>query len=72
MKRFALAALRFYKRAVSPLLPQSCRYAPTCSEYAYEAISRHGLVRGCWLAAWRLLRCNPWSRGGHDPVPGTR
>ena len=50
--------------------PRMCRYEPTCSRYAEEAIRRHGVVRGLGLAGWRLLRCNPWSRGGYDPVPG--
>ena len=63
-------ALRVYKRFVSPLLPAACRFQPTCSEYAAEAVETHGLGRGAALAAWRLLRCNPWSHGGHDPVPG--
>jgi putative membrane protein insertion efficiency factor len=67
--RLALAALRFYKRAVSPLLPGACRFAPTCSQYAYEAIARYGVGRGGWLAAKRLLRCHPLSKGGYDPVP---
>ena len=61
--------VRAYQRLVSPLLPASCRYTPTCSEYAAQALARHGLLRGVWLAAGRLLRCNPWSDGGEDPVP---
>jgi putative membrane protein insertion efficiency factor len=65
----ALRALRFYKAAVSPLLPPACRFTPTCSEYAYLAVERHGVVRGGWLAARRLLRCHPLARGGFDPVP---
>lgn len=69
MRRLVLAALRFYKAAVSPLLPPACRYTPTCSEYAYEAVARHGVLRGGWLAAKRILRCHPFARGGHDPVP---
>ena len=67
-----LAALRFYKIAVSPLMPPACRYTPTCSEYAAEAIERHGVVRGGWLATRRVLSCHPWSRGGYDPVPERR
>lgn len=69
MKGAALAALRFYKRNVSPALPAGCRYQPTCSEYTYEAIERHGVVKGIILGSWRLLRCNPFSKGGIDPVP---
>lgn len=66
----ALAVLRAYKWAISPLLPPSCRYVPTCSEYAAEAIELHGVVKGSALAAWRLLRCHPLAKGGYDPVPG--
>lgn len=72
MKTAVLAALRFYKAAVSPMLPPACRYTPTCSEYAMEAVERHGVVRGGWLATKRLLSCHPWSRGGYDPVPDRR
>ena len=63
-----LAALRGYKRHVSPLLPPACRYTPTCSEYAVEAVERHGVLKGTALALKRLLSCNPFSRGGYDPV----
>lgn len=69
MKGAALWALRWYKRAVSPLLPPACRYTPTCSEYAAEAIERHGLGRGTFLAVRRVLSCHPFARGGYDPVP---
>ncbi|HKY51433.1 MAG TPA: membrane protein insertion efficiency factor YidD [Candidatus Limnocylindria bacterium] len=69
MKTLALSALRFYKSQVSPHLPAACRYTPTCSEYAMEAIERHGVLRGAWLATRRLVSCNPLSRGGYDPVP---
>ena len=72
MTAAALAILRWYKRSVSPLLPPSCRYTPTCSEYAMEAIERHGLIQGSYLAARRVLSCHPFSRGGYDPVPGKR
>ncbi len=63
-----LALIRLYGRFVSPLLPPACRFLPSCSEYGAIAIERHGLARGALLAAWRLLRCNPLSRGGLDPV----
>jgi putative membrane protein insertion efficiency factor len=70
MKPLVLGALRFYKMAVSPMLPPACRYTPTCSEYAMEAVERYGVARGGWLATKRLLSCHPWARGGYDPVPG--
>ena len=69
MKRAVLALLRFYRRRVSPALPARCRYEPSCSAYAHEAIRRHGILRGSVMGAWRLLRCNPFSHGGFDPVP---
>lgn len=69
MKQSALWLLRWYKRAVSPLMPPACRYTPTCSEYAMEAIERHGLGRGSFLALRRVLSCHPFARGGYDPVP---
>jgi len=64
-----VALLRGYKWAISPLLPPACRYLPTCSDYAAEAVERHGIFRGSAMAAWRLLRCHPFVRGGYDPVP---
>ena len=67
--RVATAILDFYKRAISPLLPPACRFEPTCSVYASEAIARHGLGRGSRLAVLRLLRCHPFHAGGFDPVP---
>lgn len=70
MKEAVLGALRWYKRSLSPALPPACRYTPTCSEYAMEAIERHGLAKGGLLAARRLLSCHPFARGGYDPVPG--
>ncbi len=67
--RVALGLLNFYKQAISPWLPRACRYEPTCSVYAREAIERHGLARGSRLALARLLRCHPFRPGGFDPVP---
>ena len=67
--RTALGLLRAYQRLVSPLLPSACRFAPTCSEYARQAIVEHGLVRGAGLAARRLARCHPFHPGGYDPPP---
>ena len=69
MRLVLLAALRGYQRAISPLLPDACRFEPTCSVYAYEAIARYGALKGTWLAARRLVRCQPFYAGGHDPVP---
>ena len=69
MKRVLLFLIRFYKRRISPGLRPACRYIPTCSEYAEEAIRRFGAVRGGQLAARRLLRCHPFAKGGYDPVP---
>ena len=69
MKQLLQLGLRFYKRAISPMLPHSCRFVPTCSEYAMEAVERHGAARGVLLAAWRVLRCHPFARAGYDPVP---
>ena len=63
-----LVLLRGYKVVVSPLLPPSCRYVPTCSEYAMEAVERYGALRGSWMAVTRLLRCHPFAKGGYDPV----
>jgi putative membrane protein insertion efficiency factor len=71
-QRSALAGLRAYKAMVSPLLPPACRYVPTCSEYAVEAIARFGLLRGGWMALCRLGRCHPFHAGGFDPVPPPR
>ncbi len=63
------SGLAFYKRWISPMLPNSCRFVPSCSEYAMEAVATHGVFRGTALSLWRLLRCNPLARGGYDPVP---
>ena len=69
MRKLALAAIRFYQVAMSPYSRGYCRHTPTCSHYAHEAISRHGVIRGVWLAARRLLRCRPLGTSGYDPVP---
>lgn len=69
MKRAMFASLRFYKRHISPLLPPACKYTPTCSEYAMQAVERYGAAYGGYLAARRLLRCHPFAKGGYDPVP---
>lgn len=64
-----VGAIRWYQRWISPLLPPSCRFTPSCSEYAAEAVGRYGFAQGGWLALRRLLRCHPFHPGGHDPVP---
>ncbi|MFQ6019829.1 MAG: membrane protein insertion efficiency factor YidD [Dehalococcoidia bacterium] len=69
MKVLALGFIRFYQRAISPTRPSACRFQPSCSRYGYEAIQRHGLIKGGWLTLWRLARCHPWNRGGYDPPP---
>jgi putative membrane protein insertion efficiency factor len=69
VKRLPLALITAYQRWISPAFPRRCRYEPTCSAYAGQAIRRFGLIRGTILAVWRLLRCNPFSHGGFDPVP---
>ena len=68
----AIAPIVVYRRLISPALPRRCKYEPTCSRYATEAIARYGILRGLVLAGWRLLRCNPWSYGGYDPVEAQR
>ncbi|MCC6755338.1 MAG: membrane protein insertion efficiency factor YidD [Solirubrobacterales bacterium] len=68
MKRIALAPIRAYQRWISPLLPRRCKYEPTCSAYFVEAVERFGVIRGTVLGCWRILRCNPFSHGGFDPV----
>jgi putative membrane protein insertion efficiency factor len=72
VRLIATAPIRLYQRSVSAALPARCKYHPTCSEYALQAIRTYGLARGVVLAVWRLLRCNPWSHGGVDPVTDQR
>ena len=67
--RMLAGAVRLYQLAISPLMPPNCRHLPTCSEYAIEALREHGLLRGGWLAAWRIARCHPFGTSGYDPVP---
>jgi putative membrane protein insertion efficiency factor len=68
-RRFLLALILVYQNTIGPALPRSCRYEPSCSRYAYQAIAKHGAARGAWLALKRLLRCQPWGGSGYDPVP---
>lgn len=69
MKSVLLSLLAVYRYAISPLLGSNCRFMPSCSEYAVEAIKQHGSLRGSWLSMRRVMRCHPWNPGGHDPVP---
>lgn len=69
MRAVLLVLIRGYQLTLSRLLPRMCRYEPSCSRYTYEAIAKHGAVKGTWLGVLRVLRCNPWHPGGHDPVP---
>ncbi len=71
-RAFAVAPIVAYQRVISPAIPRRCKYHPTCSRYAVDAIREYGILRGAVLAAWRLLRCNPWSYGGYDPVEAQR
>jgi uncharacterized protein len=71
-RRIAVAPIVVYRRVISPLIPPRCKYYPSCSEYAVQAISEFGILRGLVLAGWRLLRCNPFSHGGFDPVQAQR
>ncbi len=72
LRHAAVAPIRLYQRTFSRALPRRCKYEPTCSEYAAQAIQRFGILRGLVLACWRVLRCNPWSHGGFDPVSAQR
>jgi hypothetical protein len=69
MKRIALALIQFYQRAISPALPPTCRFVPSCSEYTYQAIAKYGFWKGTWMGLRRLSRCHPFNPGGYDPVP---
>ncbi len=69
MKKLFLWLIRFYRREISPHTPPSCRFSPTCSEYAAEAIEKYGAAKGGWLALRRILKCHPFHHGGYDPVP---
>jgi uncharacterized protein len=71
-RAMVLAPIAVYRRVLSPALPRRCKYEPTCSRYAVDAITRYGILRGLVLGVWRLLRCNPWSHGGYDPVESQR
>ena len=69
MRKILIGLIKFYQYVISPYLPPSCRYTPSCSTYSVEAISRFGILRGSWMAMRRIGRCNPWHEGGYDPVP---
>ncbi len=71
LARLLSALIHVYRTAISPLFPNACRYQPTCSAFALEALARHGAFKGLWLAGSRILRCHPWGGRGYDPVPGT-
>ncbi len=72
LRNLAVAPVLLYSRFISPALPRRCKYEPTCSRYAVDAIREYGILKGVVLAGWRLLRCNPWSYGGYDPVEAQR
>jgi uncharacterized protein len=72
LRRLAVLPIRAYQLLLSPMVGQRCKYYPSCSEYAAQAVQRYGILRGLVLGGWRLLRCNPWSRGGFDPVEEQR
>lgn len=70
VKKILIGLIRFYQKFLSPLKGRAyCAFTPTCSQYAIESIQKHGVIKGTWLAFWRILRCNPFSKGGYDPVP---
>jgi uncharacterized protein len=68
MRRLLIEPIRLYRRFVSPMLPATCRYWPTCSQYTLQSIQKYGVLKGGLMGAWRIVRCNPWSKGGIDPV----
>jgi hypothetical protein len=72
LREVAVAPIKLYQRLISPMVGQRCKYYPSCSEYAVQAVQRFGILRGLVLAVWRVLRCNPWSHGGFDPVEDQR
>lgn len=69
MRTIALALIRFYQRFISPMLGSNCRFYPSCSAYTYQAVEKYGVAKGSWMGFKRILRCNPWNKGGFDPVP---
>lgn len=68
MRRIVIVIIKTYKRFISPILPDSCRFYPSCSQYAIEAMEKYGFMRGSWIASYRIMRCNPFNKGGYDPV----
>lgn len=68
MKKIVIMLIKFYRRGISPMYTPCCKYRPTCSEYALQAVEKHGAIKGSLMAIWRILRCNPFSKGGYDPV----
>ena len=72
MRKLIQSLIRLYQVAISPVLGNNCRFHPTCSQYASEALQHHGTLRGSWMALRRISRCHPWNPGGYDPVPGVR
>lgn len=69
IKYIVILPIKFYQYCISPMFPAACRYTPTCSQYAIEAINKHGIIKGGWIATKRILRCHPWGGSGYDPVP---
>ncbi|WP_317897016.1 membrane protein insertion efficiency factor YidD [Aurantibacillus circumpalustris] len=69
LKKIAILFVKFYQAAIRPLLPNACRYTPSCSQYSIEAINKYGAIKGSWLGLKRILRCHPWGGHGYDPVP---